>query len=78
MLRILSRICLVLAVVFTFVLSVSAQQPDTTNPTSVDPNLITWQNATRPKEYTISAIKTSGVYYLDTGIVIYFRLAGRK
>lgn len=70
MLRILSRICLVLAVVFTFVLSVSAQQPDTTNPTSVDPNLITWQNATRPKEYTISAIKTSGVYYLDTGIVI--------
>jgi outer membrane protein insertion porin family len=31
--------------------------------------LLTWQNATRSKEYTISAIKTSGVFFLDSAIV---------
>ncbi len=69
MLRFLFRFCASLAVVFTSVTCVNAQDPDTTRPTSVDPNLLTWQNATRSKEYTISAIKTSGVFFLDSAIV---------
>ncbi len=69
MLRILFRICVSLAVVFTSLFSVNAQIGDSTKPTSVDPNLFTWQNATRPKEYTISAIKTSGIFFLDSAIV---------
>lgn len=40
------------------------------NPTSVDPALIEWQNATRPREYTITAIRTTGINYLDSAIVI--------
>ncbi|HLF46522.1 MAG TPA: POTRA domain-containing protein [Chitinophagaceae bacterium] len=67
--RILFRFCVLIAVVFTSLLSVNAQQPDSSRPTSIDPNLIAWQNATRPKEYIISAIKTNGVYYLDSSIV---------
>jgi outer membrane protein insertion porin family len=47
------------------VISLHAQEP-----TSVDPALIEWQNATRPKEYTITAIRTSGVYFLDSALVI--------
>ena len=68
--RILSRFCLMLIVGFTFLLSVNAQESDTTKPTSLDPNLLAWQNATRPKEYTISSIKTTGIYFLDSSIVI--------
>ena len=67
--RILFRFCVLVAVVFTSVLSVNAQNPDTSKPTSIDPNLIAWQNATRPKEYIISAIKISGIHYLDSSIV---------
>ena len=69
--RILQRFCLLFAVVFTSIISANAQNPtDTTKkPTSVDPNLIAWQNATRPKEYTIASIKTSGVFFLDSAIV---------
>jgi len=69
MLRIFIRFCVTLAVVLTSVLSVFAQNPDTTKPTSIDPNLINWQNASRAKEYTISVIKTSGVFFLDSAIV---------
>ena len=69
MLRILFRFCVLLAVVFTSINPVFAQIPDSTKPTSVDPNLIAWKNATRSKEYTISAIKTTGVFYLDSAIV---------
>jgi len=69
MLRLLFRFCVSLAVVFTSVTYVNAQDPDTTKPTSIDPNLLAWQNATRSKEYTISAIKTSGIFFLDSAIV---------
>ena len=69
MLRILFRFCVLLAVVFTSINPVFAQIPDSTKPTSVDPDLIAWKNATRSKEYTISAIKTTGVFYLDSAIV---------
>ncbi len=68
--RILFRFCVLVAVVFTSVISVNAQSPDTSKPTSIDPNLITWQNANRPKEYIISAIRTTGVNFLDSSIVV--------
>lgn len=69
MLQFFFRFCVLLAVVFTSVTSIRAQESDTTKPTSVDPALLAWQNATRPKEYTLSAIKTSGVFFLDSAIV---------
>lgn len=69
MLRFFFRFCALLVVVFTSVIRANAQDPDTTKPTSVDPNLLAWQNATRSKEYTITAIKTSGVFFLDSAIV---------
>lgn len=68
--RILYRFCVLLAIFFTVIPNAGAQEPDTTKPTSIDPNLLAWQNATRPKEYTITAIRTSGIYFLDTAIVI--------
>src|SRR5688500_16703607 len=69
--RILQRFCLLFTVVVASIISANAQEPvDTTKkPTSVDPNLIEWQNATRPKEYTIASIKVTGVFYLDSAIV---------
>ena len=69
MLRTLFRLIFLFAVVFTSSIPVHAQVPDTTKPTSVDPNLLAWEKATRPKEYTIKAIKTSGVFFLDSAIV---------
>ena len=69
MLRILIRFSISLAVVITSVSSAFAQNPDTTKPTSIDPNLLNWQNATRAHEYTIRAIRTSGVFFLDSAIV---------
>ena len=69
--RILQRFCLLFTVVVTSIISANAQEPtDTTKkPTSVDPDLIAWQNATRPKEYTIASIKVTGVFFLDSAIV---------
>jgi outer membrane protein insertion porin family len=64
--RSLSRSLVLIAAVFTF-FSVHAQ--DTTKPTSVDPNLISLENAHMPKEYTVADIKLSGVHFLDTAIV---------
>src|SRR5688572_2481224 len=63
--RLLFRFCALLVMIISSVSTVTAQDP-----TSVDPNLLEWQNATRPKEYTISAIRTSGIHFLDTAIVI--------
>lgn len=69
--RILKRICLLLTVVYTCLISANAQEvPDTTKkPTSVDPNLIIFRDATRPKQYTITSITTTGVFFLDSAIV---------
>ena len=66
--RILQRFCLLFTVVFTSIISANAQE-DTTKPTSIDPNLLIWKNATRPKEYTIANIKATGVFFLDSAIV---------
>lgn len=70
MYSILLRFCGVLVLAFFMNFSGNAQEPDSLKPTSVDPNLLEWQQASRPKEYTISAIKTTGVYFLDSSIVI--------
>jgi len=69
--RTLQRFCLLFTVVFTSIISANAQNPTDTvpKPTSVDPDLLAWQNSTRPKEYTIASIKVTGVFYLDSAIV---------
>lgn len=50
-------------------LSLTASAQDTTRPTSVDPDLLSLENARIPKEYTISSIKITGLNYLDQEIV---------
>ncbi len=67
--KFLQRVCLLLTVVLSSLISTNAQVSDTTKPTSVDPNLLAWQNASRPKEYTIRSLKVTGVFFLDTAIV---------
>ena len=67
--RLLLRTILLLIVSF-FTSFVLHAQEDTTKPTSVDPNLLTLENARIPKEYTIAAINLTGVHYLDTAIVL--------
>ncbi|MEO8583855.1 MAG: POTRA domain-containing protein [Flavitalea sp.] len=44
--------------------------PDTSNPTSIDPNLIELSTSKVPKEYTISGIKISGTKYLDEQLLV--------
>ncbi len=63
--QLLLRFCLIFGSVFSTFVVANAQVP-----TSVDPNLLAWQNASRPKEYTITNIKTSGIHFLDSAIVI--------
>ena len=67
--RILLRLCALLIIVIT---SVNAQhaQEDTTKPTSVDPNLLAWETARIPREYTIANVAITGIKYLDTSIVL--------
>ncbi len=67
--RSLLRFCVILSM-FLMGQRVLAQQPDTTKPTSVDPKLLEWENATVPKEYVISHISVAGIKYLDTSIVL--------
>lgn len=66
--RFLLRVIVFGIIAFVSVHTASAQ--DTTQPTSVDPKLIEWQNAKVVKEYTIGAIKITGVKFLDTTIVL--------
>src|SRR4026208_1465384 len=67
--RILKRVCLLLTVVYTSFIGANAQVDTIPKPTSIDPNLIIFRDATRPKQYTISSIKTTGVFFLDSAIV---------
>jgi outer membrane protein insertion porin family len=46
-----------------------AQVPDTTRPTSVDPNLLGVGEG-RPKEYTIQSIRVTGLMQLDSTVVL--------
>jgi outer membrane protein insertion porin family len=68
--RILITVCLLFLMSFSFITGAIAQVTDTIpKPTSVDPNLIAWRDATRPKPYTIANITVTGVFYLDSSIV---------
>ncbi len=60
-----------LAFVFVLLCTASfAQQPDTSKVTSVDPDLLNINTAKVPKEYTIRAIKITGINTLDSAIVL--------
>ncbi len=67
MLQFFLRIFVLATCVFLTVFSASAQ--DTTQPTSVDPDLLALETTKIPKEYTIRSIKITGINYLDTAIV---------
>ena len=67
--KILKRYFLLIPVVIASVCELNAQVPDTTKPTSIDPDLLAWRDAARPKQYTIASIKVTGVFFLDTAIV---------
>ncbi|MBL7751879.1 MAG: hypothetical protein JNN29_10850, partial [Chitinophagaceae bacterium] len=68
--RQLLRFCVLLVALCCIGSEINAQQTDTIPNASVDPDLIAWKDATRVREYTISAIHTTGVQFLDTAIVV--------
>ncbi|MCU7551685.1 outer membrane protein assembly factor [Chitinophagaceae bacterium LB-8] len=70
MLRHIQRILATILCIFLISLSATAQVPDTSRPTSVDPDLLALENAKVPKEYIIRTINVTGINYLDTGIVM--------
>lgn len=68
--RFLLRLSVTLTAAVLSVLTVHAQNNDTTKPaTSVDPKLLEWQNARIAKEYVIADVKITGIKHLDTSIV---------
>ena len=68
--EILLRISFVLIAAFASVIIVNAQEPDTTKPTSVDPELLNLETSRIPKEYTIAGVAITGIHHLDTSIVL--------
>lgn len=66
--RFLLRLSVTLIAAVASFITVQAQD-DTSNPTSLDPKLLEWQNARIPKEYTIAVVKITGIRHLDTTIV---------
>ncbi len=68
--RFLLRLSTVLTAMFFTLFNLYAQETDTTKAVSIDPQLIEWENAKLPKEYTISEIKITGIKYLDPTIVL--------
>lgn len=65
--RFLLRISVFVIMAVSCVLSVHAQ--DTTKPTSVDPTLLSWEEAKIPKQYIIGDVSITGIRHLDTAIV---------
>lgn len=61
---------LIAILVFTSVSLMATAQSDTTNPTSVDPNLIEIFNQKVPKKYHINEIKVTGNKYFDQALLI--------
>ena len=68
--RFLSRIIVLFLTSVISVSQVNAQVPDTTKPTSVDPNILAWNTSKIPREYVISSISITGVKVLDSTIVL--------
>ncbi|MCR6719359.1 MAG: outer membrane protein assembly factor [Chitinophagaceae bacterium] len=67
--RFIFRAALV-TLLMTVMLNAQAQDPDTTRPTSIDPELLAWENSTTPREYTIGQVQIAGIKHLDTAIVL--------
>ena len=68
--EILLRISFVMIAALSSVLIVNAQQPDTSRPTSVDPELLNLETSRIPKEYIIAGVAITGIHHLDTSIVL--------
>ncbi|HEX7845920.1 MAG TPA: POTRA domain-containing protein [Chitinophagaceae bacterium] len=68
--RFLFRIIVLFVTAVISVSHANAQVPDTTKPTSVDPNILAWNTSKIPREYTIASINITGVRLLDTAIVL--------
>lgn len=66
---ILRRLCGTVLLTFLSVITLCAQDADTTKPTSLDPKLLEWKNARVPKEYTIAGVNITGIRFLDSSIV---------
>src|SRR5579885_1647581 len=66
--RFFSRCCAFLTVAMISAISLHAQ--DTTQPTSIDPKLLEWENAKIVKEYSVAGIEITGVRHLDTAIIL--------
>lgn len=47
-----------------------AQQPDTTRPTAIDPELEALSNLKSPREYTIAGIEVTGTKYRDQALLL--------
>jgi outer membrane protein insertion porin family len=68
--RLFTRMSAFVIASLSFVLTLKAQNGDTTIPKSVDPKLIEWKNSKIPREYVISGIDITGIRHLDTAIVL--------
>jgi outer membrane protein insertion porin family len=56
-------------VICVFITASASAQIDTTQPTSVDPELLALETGKIPKEYSIRSINITGINFLDTSIV---------
>jgi outer membrane protein insertion porin family len=65
-----SRIVVVALLLMLIGRSAMAQQPDTTRPTAIDPELEELANARNPREYTIAGITVTGTKYRDESLLL--------
>jgi len=68
--RLKRKLLLLFIVCFGFQLNLWAQQPDTTKPVSVDPELEAIFNSKTPKEYVIAGITVSGSKTFDSALLV--------
>ena len=68
--RLKRTLLLLFIVCFGFQLNLWAQQPDTTKPVSVDPELEAIFNSKTPKEYVIAGITVSGSKTFDSALLV--------
>jgi outer membrane protein insertion porin family len=66
--RLLLRPSVLLIIAVISVLTARAQE-DTSKPTSVDPNILQWEEAKIPRQYTIAGVAVVGIRHLDTSII---------
>ncbi|KIC92141.1 outer membrane protein assembly factor [Flavihumibacter sp. ZG627] len=64
------RLAVVALLLMLIGFSAQAQQPDTTGPKGIDPDLEALVNAKTPKEYTIAGIEVTGTKYRDQALLL--------